>query len=158
MADPTQFNLVDVKRFVDNDFTQVYMSIGDRVIDTNYAADFSVDADFQVETLPILGTKEDPQIVNSVTVPFTLTEYVVNSVMPKIVSDYMEFGTMPEISFLITQNDPKSLSGTQTIYLGGVTLSNIKGLLTASAAGQHATRGVSGTARIFRLVEGFSET
>lgn len=152
---PTQFNLVDIKRFIDNDFTSVLMSINDRIIDMNYASDFSIDADFETEQLPILGTKEDPILTNAVNISWSLSEYVVNSVMPKIVSDYMEFGTLPTIGFLITQNDPRSSSGQQVASLTDCTITGIQGLITAAAAGQHATRGISGVARSFRLLEEF---
>jgi len=158
MATPTQFNLVNIKRLVDNDFTSVLMSIDDRILDVNYASDFSIDSDFDNQVIPILGTKEDPIKTNNVNISFSLTEYVVNSVFPKIVSDYMEFGKLPDIGFLITQNDPNSISGQQVVALKDCTLSGIQGLVTAMAAGQTATRGISGVARSFRLLEEFADT
>lgn len=116
---------------------------------------FNVDSEFDSVEFPVCGTKTIQNKLKSMKIPVSFTIYYGTPELVKIAYQYQQTGIMPEITLQVTNEDPATSVGAQTIAYYGVKLNKIP-LSMLDDSADFLEEEVSGTADRFEPLSYFN--
>ena len=104
---------------------KAFMTENDLHIELFGLKKFDSNAEFDEADMKVVGTNRTQKKTTGVTMTGTATIYYGTPHFLRILKEYLQTGKFPEISFQITNDDPSTSVGVQTVAIYGVKFSKI---------------------------------
>lgn len=117
---------------------------------------FETNADFQEVDFKVVGTRLVQKKTTGVTLTGSMTIYYGSPEFVKLVQDYLKFGTLPYFSLNITNDDPSTTVGVQTIAFYGVKLQKVP-IAILDADADFLTEDISFSFTSFEILQAFNK-
>lgn len=104
---------------------KAFMTENGRNIELFGLKKFDSNAEFDEADMKVVGTNRTQKKTTGVTMTGTATIYYGTPHFLRILKEYLQTGKFPEVSFQITNDDPSTSVGVQTVAIYGVKFSKI---------------------------------
>lgn len=133
---------------------QGFMNIGGRNIEMFQIKNFQTNANFQEADFKVVGTRLVQKKSTGVELTGNMTLYYGTPEFVQLVSNYIKNGTLPYFTLQITNNDPSTTVGTQTIAYYDVKLQSVP-ISVLDADTEFLTMDVSFSFTSFEILSSF---
>ena len=132
-----------------------FMTVDGRNVELFQLKKFQTDADFQEADFKVVGTRLVQKKTTGISLTGSMTIYYGTPEFVKLVENYLKTGTLPYFTLQITNDDPATTVGVQTIAFYNVKLQKVP-LSILDADAEFLTEDVSFSFTSFEVLNAFS--